>query len=83
MRIKPINPRGDKYTRSLDLSEAWNAGNLLLPDPNTYPEKRWLIDYIDEFEVFTGINDPHDDQIDASVMAFNQLQAYGTSVFVF
>lgn len=83
LSIKRILPKGDKYTRSLEMAEAWNTGNLMLPDPTIYPEKIWLQDYISEFEIFSGINDLHDDQVDATTMAFNELKMGEYKAYIF
>ncbi|MCK9482689.1 MAG: phage terminase large subunit, partial [Bacteroidia bacterium] len=68
-RIKRINPTQDKVARATDFSSQWNLGNVLVPNPEIYPNN-WLSDYIEEMQSFTGIKDKHDDQVDASVYAF-------------
>ena len=68
-RITRINPTQDKVARATDFSSQWNLGNVLVPNPEIYPNN-WLSDYIDEMQSFTGIKDKHDDQVDASVYAF-------------
>lgn len=68
-RITRINPTQDKVTRATEFSSQWNLGNVLVPNPEIYPNN-WLSDYIDEIQSFTGIKDKHDDQVDASVYAF-------------
>jgi len=65
----PVIPSGDKLTRSIPFASEWNLGNVLLPDPTVFNHS-WLEDYIDEITSFTGVKDSHDDQVDASVMAF-------------
>ena len=50
------------------MSVYWNLGKILVKEGAT-----WLNDYLEELYSFSGINDTHDDQVDASVYAFNQL----------
>jgi predicted phage terminase large subunit-like protein len=70
--FKAVQPLGDKYTRSIPFAAEWNLGNILLPDPTVFNHP-WLDDYIDELMLFTGIKDTNDDQVDASVVAFNMV----------
>lgn len=60
--------RGDKFTRAQMCSAAWNSGKILLP--KTAP---WLDTFITEVLEFTGVNDLHDDQVDALVAAHKVL----------
>lgn len=66
IKINRITPKGDKYSRALPFIESWNSGNVLLPDTQIF-DANWLKDYVEEIINFTGINDRHDDQVDASV----------------
>lgn len=53
----------DKYARALPCAEKfWNQGKWLLPAQGA----RWADDYYDEHLGFTGQQDAHDDQVDAS-----------------
>ena len=66
----------DKQTRALSASDAWNAGRLMLPMQKTgLVERRleWLDPFVDEFLEFSGINDPHDDQVDALAAVIDAL----------
>lgn len=66
-------PRGDKFTRAIAYAAAWNAGKILLPDlPNQEPPP-WLNPFVAEHATFTGVNDDHDDQVDAAVAAYDAL----------
>ena len=67
--VNRLQPVGDKYTRSLPLAEAWNAGLVRVPR-----DAEWLDAYLEEMMSFTGINDAADDQVDASVNAFRSLE---------
>lgn len=58
----------DKFVRAQPLAAAWNAGRVLLPK-----SAAWLQSLVDEFRNFTGVNDPHDDMIDAAAAAFDEL----------
>ncbi len=59
------NASTDKFVRAIDVAAAWNSGRLLLPsDP-----RKWVPVLLDEVSVFTGQNDPEDDQVDALAAA--------------
>lgn len=61
----------DKFVRSERVSEAWNSGQILVPGGDGRPE--WVDDFLDEVTNFTGVKDPHDDQVDALAAAFELL----------
>jgi predicted phage terminase large subunit-like protein len=58
----------DKFVRAQPVAAAWNAGKIFLP--RSAP---WLVDFISEVCGFTGVNDRHDDQVDALAAAFDVL----------
>ena len=58
----------DKFVRSQPVAAAWNAGRVLLPH-----EADWLEDFSAEVGDFTGVNDRHDDMVDALAAAFDAL----------
>jgi predicted phage terminase large subunit-like protein len=58
----------DKYSRALTCADAWNRGEILTPSAAS-----WLSAFIGEVADFSGINDDHDDQVDALVAAFDAL----------
>jgi predicted phage terminase large subunit-like protein len=64
--VTPLTARADKFTRAQLTAAAWNAGRILLPR-----EGRWLNPFVEEIAGFTGVNDRHDDQVDALVSAFD------------
>ena len=65
---------GDKYARALPLIEAWNAGRVLLPAPEVFPETReWVSALLYVLERFTGSGNEQDDDIDALGNAITQL----------
>lgn len=69
-------PRGDKFVRSHPVAEAWNDGRVLLPDPEHF-DATWLADFLDVVQNFTGVNDEHDDDVDALAAAFDEIAVAG------
>jgi predicted phage terminase large subunit-like protein len=67
--VKPTS--SDKFIRSEKVSEAWNSGQILVPSGEDRPD--WVDDFVDEVSNFTGVKDPHDDQVDALAAAFDLL----------
>ncbi len=63
---------GDKFTRALPVSAAWNDGRVRVP--SNIRDNTWLHDFLTEVETFTGIRDKHDDQIDAMAHCYNAAQ---------
>ena len=64
----------NKLTRAQHLHAAWADGRVLWPDTEAFPDAhRWLTDTLDVFDAFTGNNDTRDDEVDAAVAAFKQL----------
>lgn len=63
---------GDKFTRSLPVSAAWNYGRIRIPDD--VGNNTWIHDFLAEIEKFTGVKDKHDDQVDALAHAYNAAQ---------
>lgn len=64
---------GDKFTRALPVSAAWNDGRVRVPSL----AKDWqcsLSDFLSEVESFTGIKDRHDDMVDAMAHCYNSAQ---------
>lgn len=70
--LKVFPPIGDKFTRALGVSARWNAGNVLLPDPQ-HIKAPWLPDFLAIVLGFTGKNDDHDDDVDALAALHDQL----------
>jgi len=54
----------DKFVRAQGVAAAWNAEHVLLPE-----RAPWLASFISEVCAFTGVNDLHDDQVDALASA--------------
>lgn len=67
LRINEIIPIGDKFTRAQPVAAAWNGGRVQVP-ADAPP---WLGPFLDEVAKFTGVNDKHDDQVDALSHAWN------------
>jgi predicted phage terminase large subunit-like protein len=64
---------GDKFQRAQPVAEAWNAGRVLVPSPESPYYGEWTELFLDELTSFSGVNDPHDDQVDALGSAFDEL----------
>lgn len=62
----------DKHTRAQPVAAAWNGGKVLLPR-----SAEWLNDFTAEAASFTGVDDVHDDQIDALAAGFDAGQQPG------
>ena len=67
--IKPVQVDADKYTRVMNVQGYIESGYIYLPQ-----DAAWVSEFIDECEKFTS-NDTHDhdDQVDAMVMAIQEL----------
>lgn len=74
--VTPVLARTDKFVRAQKYAAAWNAGKVLCP--NGAP---WLNDFVAEHVAFTGIDDLHDDQIDAGDAAYDELAGSGGPAF--
>lgn len=57
--------RGDKMSRAISYADAWNSGRFAVPLGD-----EWDV-FIDEHLEFTGLNDAHDDQVDAAAYGWN------------
>lgn len=77
LKIIEAPVRGDKFTRALPVSAAWNYGRMRVPE-----QAPWLSDFLSEVEKFTGVKDAHDDQVDALAHAYNAAQTMMPSVRV-
>ena len=70
--LKVLPPIGDKFTRAIGVAARWNAGNVLLPDPQ-HIKAAWLPEFLAIVLGFTGKNDDHDDDVDALAALHDQL----------
>lgn len=67
-KVNSQTATGDKATRAKPFASQVEAGNVLLV------RGKWNDDYLNELENFTGTDeDGHDDQVDASADAFDEL----------
>ncbi len=67
VHVHAMQAIGDKFVRAQGVSAAWNRGEVLLP--RAAP---WLGEFAGEVTAFTGVNDPHDDCVDALAAAFDE-----------
>lgn len=66
---------GDKYVCATSTAAAWNAGHILVPDPEFFPAAEdWLPAFLDVLANFTGSGKEPDDDSDALATAFDKLQ---------
>lgn len=67
--LEIISEQGDKFIRAQPVAATWNANRVLVPeDSEKYP---WVTAFLDELLNFTGVNDVHDDQVDATAAAYD------------
>lgn len=64
--VKAVNAREDKFARAQSTAAAWNAGRIYVPADH----KPWLDPFVSEVLTFTGMDDLHDDCVDALVAAY-------------
>lgn len=82
----------DKFVRAQPAAGAWNTGKILLPRTAAALSSRtngsrpadghapdWVADLVSEVSNFTGVNDRHDDQVDALAAAFDALASSGVA----
>jgi predicted phage terminase large subunit-like protein len=70
LRVIELSPTTDKFTRSLPAVAAWNDGRIRVP-----LQAPWLGELLAEIALFTGLNDAHDDQIDALAHLYSMFDA--------
>lgn len=68
VRIDALPTTADKFVRAMPVSAAWNAGKVLVPR-----KAPWLRPFLDVVQGFTGVDDDHDDDVDALAAGFDQL----------
>jgi predicted phage terminase large subunit-like protein len=66
LRIEVVHPTEDKFTRAQAYAAGWNQGRVRVPASAT-----WLPEFLRVHADFTGVNDRHDDDVDAAVHAWN------------
>lgn len=70
--FKVMTAVGDKFVRAIGVAARWNAGRVLLPDPEEF-DVPWLVDFLEVITRFTGVDDEHDDDVDALSALHDQL----------
>ena len=68
LRVYPITPLGDKFTRAQPVAAAYNQQRVHIPI-----DRPWSRTLIKELEDFTGVSDAADDQVDALAHGWNTL----------
>ncbi len=68
----PITVKDSKETRALSCVPVWQSKNVYIPKPDD-GAYAWVREYVRELLNFP--NAEHDDQVDATTLALNQLQA--------
>jgi predicted phage terminase large subunit-like protein len=69
--IIPISVKAPKELRAQNCLPVWQAKNVYIPKPDD-DIYRWVYDYVRELTTFP--NSEHDDQVDATTLALNQLR---------
>lgn len=64
--VKAVTAKEDKFARAQAVAAAWNAEKVFMP----VAPKPWVDTFISEVLSFSGLDDPHDDQVDALAAAF-------------
>jgi predicted phage terminase large subunit-like protein len=77
LRVVEVTPLGDKFTRALPVSTAWNDGRVLIPEDGAAP---WVVPFLSEVRKFTGKGDKYDDQIDCLAHAFSAVDRRTTAL---
>lgn len=74
LKIHEVTPVSDKFVRAQPVAGAWNDGRVRMPMPGSPKYGPWVEPFVDECRAFTGVNDPHDDRVDALSHCFNTLE---------
>lgn len=75
-------PPGDKLVSCQHAAPAWNAGRILVPDPEIFEGcEDWLYAFLDIVMNFTGSGKEHDDDVDALSTIFDELNRGTTSAY--
>lgn len=69
--IIAVNPEGGKVSRAFAVQPEFEAGNVHLPDPTIEPT---IEEYVVEMTSFTGSNQGHDDEVDATTQCLNWMR---------
>jgi Terminase RNaseH-like domain len=75
--LVPVHVDRDKLARAEAVTPMVERGDVLLPDLSEY-DVPWLPAYLNEFALFTGLDDPHDDQVDSTTQLLNYVRGLGS-----
>lgn len=65
IRVDVMPAVGDKYVSAQHVAADWNAGKVAVPEEGSPYYGAWVQVLLDEVLGFTGVNDEHDDIVDA------------------
>ena len=81
LEIEPVYPTLDKLLRAQAVAAAYAAGRVRFPlGRNGEPPPPWVAKVIAVLRAFTGVKDPHDDDVDALAHLWNGLFRSGGNV---
>lgn len=64
--VNALNATADKFVRAQNAAKLWNVGRIWLPESGIDEDGTdWAHELTEEIGAFTGVNDPHDDIVDA------------------
>lgn len=63
--LNALPATSDKHVRAQPVAAAWNQGRVLLPATGNGHQLDWVSELVEEVGSFTGVNDAHDDVVDA------------------
>lgn len=66
LKVVEVKPAADKFIRAQPAAQAWNEGRYRVP-----VDAPWVAPLLSEVLAFTGVSDPHDDQVDALAHCWN------------
>lgn len=65
IKVDAYTATGDKFSRAQAVAAAWNDGKVVLPSPDSPYHGPWVETLLSEVLEFTGLEDTHDDIVDA------------------
>lgn len=72
--VRDARDGGDKFSRAQPVAAAWNEGRVRIP-----ANASWLEAFLVELLGFTGVDDRHDDQVDALAALWDGLASSGNA----
>lgn len=76
VRLTAQTTTADKFVRAMPVSRKWNQGKILVPR-----NKPWVKAFLNVVQGFTGVDDDHDDDVDALAAAFDQIGDIGSATW--